>query len=59
VVVGDWVIFRPNRPVRLEWAGGVTYCLDERQVLGIVKVGDEPFFVDADPDEVAELVAAG
>ena len=40
VRVGDFVIFMPNRPVKLKRPGGPVYALREMQVLGIVDPGD-------------------
>jgi hypothetical protein len=45
VRVGDWVIYPPNRPVRLPTKEGNIYALTEASVLGIVQHPDgEPWF---------------
>ena len=51
VRVGDWVVFRPQRPIRLSTSVGVVYALDETQVLAVVEAGDgRPWFL---PGEAA------
>lgn len=40
VRVGDWIIFRRDRPVRTVWSGGVTYATTEEQVLAVLEPGD-------------------
>jgi hypothetical protein len=42
---GDWVVFRPNRPIRLLTSVGAVYALDETDVLAVVEPGDSaPWF---------------
>lgn len=45
VRVGDWVVFPPNRPIRVATAAGPIYVLGEQTVLGIVQAPDgDPWF---------------
>lgn len=37
---GDWVLYLPNRTVRVPTRTGNLYVLDETQVLGVVEPGD-------------------